>query len=124
MIVDEAGAPVGTVEDGDAVVLFNFRADRCVEISKALEYETFSHFDRKRWPKVSAWRETAGVAGGVGLGPRGQRGTAGIGRRRVCVWVCGTKLQGPAAGPRAVLRASAGGGADRRDCWSLAPGVA
>lgn len=52
VIVDEAGAPVGTIEDGDAVVLFNFRADRCVEISKALEYETFSHFDRKRWPKT------------------------------------------------------------------------
>jgi 2,3-bisphosphoglycerate-independent phosphoglycerate mutase len=25
VITDEAGAPVGTVEDGDAVVLFNFR---------------------------------------------------------------------------------------------------
>jgi bisphosphoglycerate-independent phosphoglycerate mutase (AlkP superfamily) len=33
-------------------VLFNFRADRMVEISKAFEYEEFSAFDRKRWPKV------------------------------------------------------------------------
>jgi BPG-independent PGAM N-terminus (iPGM_N) len=33
-------------------VLFNFRADRMVEISKAFEYEEFGAFDRKRWPKV------------------------------------------------------------------------
>jgi bisphosphoglycerate-independent phosphoglycerate mutase (AlkP superfamily) len=47
---------VGTVEDGDAVVLFNFRADRMVEMSKALEYETFTAFDRVRFPKVSRSR--------------------------------------------------------------------
>jgi hypothetical protein len=52
VIVDEAGAPVGTVEDGDAVVLFNFRADRMVEISKAFEYADFDIFDRERYPKV------------------------------------------------------------------------
>lgn len=39
-------------QDGDAVVLFNFRADRMVEISKAFEYENFSGFERKRFPKV------------------------------------------------------------------------
>ena len=39
-------------QDGDAVVLFNFRADRMVEISKAFEYEEFNAFDRKRFPKV------------------------------------------------------------------------
>ena len=41
------------MQDGDAVVLFNFRADRMVEISKAFEYEEFNAFDRKRFPKVS-----------------------------------------------------------------------
>lgn len=40
------------VPAGDAVVLFNFRADRMVEISKAFEYAEFNHFDRKRWPQV------------------------------------------------------------------------
>ncbi len=40
------------MQDGDAVVLFNFRADRMVEISKAFEYEEFTAFDRKRFPKV------------------------------------------------------------------------
>lgn len=34
------------------MVLFNFRADRMVEISKAFEYEDFTAFDRKRFPKV------------------------------------------------------------------------
>ena len=36
------------------MVLFNFRSDRMVEISKAFEYEEFSAFDRKRFPKASA----------------------------------------------------------------------
>ncbi|PNW82060.1 hypothetical protein CHLRE_06g272050v5 [Chlamydomonas reinhardtii] len=52
VIVDEADKPVGTIEDGDAVVLFNFRADRMVEISKAFEYEDgFTAFERERFPK-------------------------------------------------------------------------
>ena len=41
------------MQDGDAVVIFNFRADRVVELSKALEYRDFDKFDRKRWPHVS-----------------------------------------------------------------------
>lgn len=52
VIVDAAGAPVGTVEDGDAVVLFNFRADRMVAMSKAFEYSSFTAFERQRFPKV------------------------------------------------------------------------
>mmetsp|Transcript_35619 Transcript_35619/g.79184 ORF Transcript_35619/g.79184 Transcript_35619/m.79184 type:complete len:558 (-) Transcript_35619:762-2435(-) len=51
VIVDAAGQPVGTVQDSDAVVLFNFRADRMVEMSKAFEYAEFDHFDRERLPK-------------------------------------------------------------------------
>eukprot|EP00879_Flechtneria_rotunda_P000460 GHRR01000561.1.p1 GENE.GHRR01000561.1~~GHRR01000561.1.p1 ORF type:complete len:571 (+),score=178.30 GHRR01000561.1:37-1713(+) len=51
VITDEQGNPVGTIEDGDAVVLFNFRADRMVEISKAFEYPDFDIFDRERYPK-------------------------------------------------------------------------
>ena len=35
------------------MVLFNFRSDRMVEISKAFEYEEFNAFDRKRFPKAS-----------------------------------------------------------------------
>jgi 2,3-bisphosphoglycerate-independent phosphoglycerate mutase len=51
VIVDGEGQPVGTVQDGDAVVLFNFRADRMVQISKAFEYADFTSFDRERYPQ-------------------------------------------------------------------------
>ena len=54
-IVDGDNKPVGTIEDGDAVVLFNFRADRMVELSKAFEYTEagkFTAFDRERVPKT------------------------------------------------------------------------
>lgn len=52
VIVDEAGKAVGTIEDDDAVVIGNFRADRVVEISKAFEYDDFKEFDRVRFPKT------------------------------------------------------------------------
>ena len=49
---DEPGKPVGPVQDGDAVVFFNFRGDRAVEISRAFEAEEFSHFGRGSRPDV------------------------------------------------------------------------
>ncbi|KAG4377845.1 hypothetical protein GLYMA_18G219100v4 [Glycine max] len=52
VIVDESGKPVGPIVDGDAVVTFNFRADRMTMIAKALEYENFDKFDRVRYPKI------------------------------------------------------------------------
>ena len=52
VIVDADGKAVGTVEDDDAVVICNFRADRVVEISKAFEYADFKTFDRVRFPKT------------------------------------------------------------------------
>ncbi|KAK4429205.1 2,3-bisphosphoglycerate-independent phosphoglycerate mutase [Sesamum alatum] len=52
VIVDESGKAVGPIVDGDAVVTFNFRADRMVMIAKALEYENFDKFDRVRFPKI------------------------------------------------------------------------
>ncbi|KAK4713932.1 hypothetical protein R3W88_019839 [Solanum pinnatisectum] len=52
VIVDDNGKPVGPILDGDAVVTFNFRADRMVMLAKALEYEDFDKFDRVRVPKI------------------------------------------------------------------------
>jgi 2,3-bisphosphoglycerate-independent phosphoglycerate mutase len=46
VVVDAAGAPVGRMADGDAVVLFNFRGDRAIEISQAYEDDDFIRFDR------------------------------------------------------------------------------
>ena len=51
-VIAENGTPVGTVEDGDSVIFFNFRGDRAIEISKAFDDEAFDKFDRVRYPKV------------------------------------------------------------------------
>ncbi|KHG25981.1 2,3-bisphosphoglycerate-independent phosphoglycerate mutase [Gossypium arboreum] len=52
VIVDENEKAVGPIEDGDAVVTFNFRADRMVMLAKALEYQDFDKFDRVKVPKI------------------------------------------------------------------------
>ena len=51
-VIAENGEPVGTVNDGDSVIFFNFRGDRSIEISKAFDDADFAHFDRVRYPKV------------------------------------------------------------------------
>jgi 2,3-bisphosphoglycerate-independent phosphoglycerate mutase len=45
-LVNAAGEPVGLIADGDAVIFFNFRADRARELSHALVDEDFSGFPR------------------------------------------------------------------------------
>ncbi len=45
-VVERDGAPAGQIVDGDAVVFFNFRGDRAIEISQAFDDETFEHFER------------------------------------------------------------------------------
>jgi 2,3-bisphosphoglycerate-independent phosphoglycerate mutase len=52
VIAGPDGAPVGPIRDGESVVLFNFRGDRAIEISQALESPGFSQFDRKRYPDI------------------------------------------------------------------------
>ena len=52
-VIADGGEAVGTMSDGDAVVLFNFRGDRAIEISKAYEDDDFAHFDRGANPKVN-----------------------------------------------------------------------
>ena len=51
-VIAKDGKPVGTIEDGDSVVYFNFRGDRALEITAAFEEKNFDHFDRKRVPQV------------------------------------------------------------------------
>jgi len=45
-------APVAPIADGDAVVFYNFRGDRAIEISRAFEDAAFDKFDRVRVPDV------------------------------------------------------------------------
>jgi len=51
-VIAEGGKPVGPIVDGDSVILFNFRGDRALEISRAFEDPDLKEFDRKRLPKV------------------------------------------------------------------------
>jgi 2,3-bisphosphoglycerate-independent phosphoglycerate mutase len=52
-ICDESGNPIGTINDGDAVVFFNFRGDRAIEISRAFTAgPEFNKFDRGERPNV------------------------------------------------------------------------
>ncbi len=53
VIAGEDGKPVGTINDGDSVVYFNFRGDRAIEITQAFEGgPDFARFDRIRVPNV------------------------------------------------------------------------
>jgi len=52
-VIAENGKPVGTIEDGDSVIYFNFRGDRPLEITSAFESgDDFDQFDRVRVPNV------------------------------------------------------------------------
>ena len=52
-VIAADGRPVGTIEDGDSVIFYNFRGDRAIEISKAFEGGAdFDKFDRVRVPKI------------------------------------------------------------------------
>ncbi|GHV78052.1 putative 2,3-bisphosphoglycerate-independent phosphoglycerate mutase [Spirochaetia bacterium] len=51
-VIAEGGKPIGTIEDGDSVVYFNFRGDRALEITAAFEDDKFDKFDRGRRPQV------------------------------------------------------------------------
>ena len=52
VITDTDGQPVGTISDGEAVILFNFRGDRAIEISQAFEDAEFDKFHRGNAPNV------------------------------------------------------------------------
>ena len=53
-VIAEGGVPVGAIEDGDSVVLFNFRGDRALEITAAFESgDDFDKFERGRVPRVT-----------------------------------------------------------------------
>jgi len=46
IVVEKDGKPVGTVEDDDAIIFFNFRPDRAIQLSRAVTEEDFKEFDR------------------------------------------------------------------------------
>ena len=52
VIVDGNGKPVGPIRDGAAVVLFNFRGDRALELTRAFTEPELPEFDRGPIPDV------------------------------------------------------------------------
>src|SRR5262249_50867299 len=55
VLVDDHEKPVGLIRDGDAVIFFNFRADRARQISRALTDPAFQGFPRKVIPRISSF---------------------------------------------------------------------
>src|SRR5262249_12704306 len=51
-VVADGDRPVAPIADGDAVIMFNFRGDRAIEISRAFDDAGFDKFDRVRVPDV------------------------------------------------------------------------
>jgi len=45
-VIAKDGAPVAKIENGDSVILFNFRGDRAQEISLAFDRKDFPYFER------------------------------------------------------------------------------
>ncbi len=53
VMVDERGRPLGPIEGGDAVIFFNFRADRARELTWAFNQDDFDGFDLGGRPQLS-----------------------------------------------------------------------
>lgn len=47
-IISNSGAPKATIQEGDAVICFNFRTDRCREITSVLTQKDFPEFGMKK----------------------------------------------------------------------------
>ena len=52
VLLDAEGQPVGRISDGDAIVFFNFRADRVRELCHAFADANFQGFDVSNRPKL------------------------------------------------------------------------
>jgi len=50
--VDADGSAIGPIRDGDSMVVFNFRADRARQLTRALALDDFDGFDRPNRPHV------------------------------------------------------------------------
>ncbi|MDX6614494.1 MAG: 2,3-bisphosphoglycerate-independent phosphoglycerate mutase [Blastocatellia bacterium] len=52
VIEDESGAPVGTIQNDDALIFFNFRPDRARQLTRALAVPDFEEFSTPNRPRV------------------------------------------------------------------------
>ncbi|MGV1098647.1 2,3-bisphosphoglycerate-independent phosphoglycerate mutase [Thiovibrio sp. JS02] len=52
-VISEAGLPIATVDDGDSVIFFNFRADRARQLTHAFCDREFSRFPAQKRPRLA-----------------------------------------------------------------------
>ena len=52
-VIVRDGKPVGPIVDGDSIILFNFRGDRAIEISRAFDDPDLDTFARDKIPNVN-----------------------------------------------------------------------
>lgn len=45
-VITSEGQPIGAIKENDSVILFNFRGDRAIELSRAFDDEEMKEFDR------------------------------------------------------------------------------
>ena len=79
-VIAEDGQPIGTIEDGDAVVFFNFRGDRAIEITRAFEEDQLRQVRPRPRPegdlrRHAAVRRRPQVAGPLPRRPAGDQRT-------------------------------------------------
>lgn len=81
VVVDAAGRPIGSMQDGDALFFFNFRADRTRQISRAFFDDNFKDFSRPYCPKLSCFASMTQYESGfplpVAFGPQSLAGFLG-----------------------------------------------
>ncbi len=82
VMTEEDGSPIATVDDEDAVIFFNFRPDRAIQISQVFTNDDFRGFDRgEERPKnihfVSLTRFSETVGGDVAFKPANLDNTLG-----------------------------------------------
>jgi 2,3-bisphosphoglycerate-independent phosphoglycerate mutase len=51
-VISKDDKPIGTIQDNDSVILFNFRGDRAIEISRAFTEKEIPEIKRNRIPNV------------------------------------------------------------------------
>ncbi len=76
-VIQDGGAPIGPIRDGDAVICFNFRSDRARQMTLALTAERFDGFERGSRPRVhyacmTEYAESFGLP--VAFSPAGMKG--------------------------------------------------
>ena len=51
-IIEELGKPVATIEDNDAIIFFNFRPDRAIQLSRTFTDYVFNEFETKKYENL------------------------------------------------------------------------